>query len=49
VAKRLYRHAIGIEIVPEYVEMIKAELETKELQLFESRANYEITQSQRSD
>lgn len=45
VAKRLYRHAIGIEIVPEYVEMIKAELETKELQLFESRANYEVTQS----
>lgn len=49
VAKRLHRHAIGIEIVPEYVEMMKAELETKELQLFESRVNYEITQSRRSD
>jgi len=45
VAKRLHRHAIGIEIVPEYVEMIKAELETRELQLFESRANYEISRS----
>jgi site-specific DNA-methyltransferase (adenine-specific) len=45
VAKRLHRHAIGIEIVPEYVEMIKVELETRELQLFESRANYEISRS----
>jgi site-specific DNA-methyltransferase (adenine-specific) len=45
VAKRLHRHAIGIEIVPEYVEMIKVELETRELQLFESKANYEISRS----
>jgi len=45
VAKRLHRHAIGIEIVPEYVEMMKVELETRELQLFESRANYEISRS----
>ena len=45
VAKRLHRHAIGIEIVPEYVEMMKAEFETRELQLFESRANYEISRS----
>lgn len=45
VAKQLNRHAIGIEIVPEYVEMIKTDLAERELSLFESRASYEISRS----
>lgn len=34
VAKRMRRNSIGIEIVPEYVEMAKSKLDNKELALF---------------
>ncbi len=35
VAKKMYRNSIGIEILPEYVEMIKKSLIEKEFSLFE--------------
>lgn len=46
VAKRMRRNSIGIDIMPEYVEMIKSELYTpKELLLFEEKAKYGKTKS----
>lgn len=36
VAKRLRRNSIGIDIVPEYYEMVKSELKTREYSLFET-------------
>ncbi len=41
VAKSMYRNSIGIEIMPEYVEMIKSQLQQKELVLFEPKVDYE--------
>lgn len=40
VAKRMKRNSIGIEIVPEYYEMVKNELEPTELYLLEKKNNY---------
>lgn len=34
VAQRMLRHSIGIEIIPEYVEIIKSQISEKELLLF---------------
>lgn len=41
VAKQMGRNSIGIEIVPEYVEMIKQELESVQTSLFENNVIYE--------
>ncbi len=41
VAKRMNRNSIGIEIIPEYYDMVKEQLETPKLILFEPKANYE--------
>jgi DNA modification methylase len=35
VARRMHRNSIGIEILPEYYEMVMAELDKKKLALFE--------------
>lgn len=43
VAQRLRRNSIGIDIVPEYYEMVKSELERSEYVLFEPGAKYEET------
>ncbi|PIP54708.1 MAG: site-specific DNA-methyltransferase [Bacteroidetes bacterium CG23_combo_of_CG06-09_8_20_14_all_32_9] len=41
VAKRIHRNSIGIEILPEYCELIKSQIETeKELVLFEPQTKY---------
>ncbi|SHJ17441.1 site-specific DNA-methyltransferase (adenine-specific)/site-specific DNA-methyltransferase (cytosine-N4-specific) [Cruoricaptor ignavus] len=40
VAKRMARKSIGIEILPEYYEMVKEQLFPVELLLFEDRAKY---------
>lgn len=40
VAKRMKRNSIGIEIVPEYYEMVKNELEPTELYLLEKKNSY---------
>jgi site-specific DNA-methyltransferase (adenine-specific)/site-specific DNA-methyltransferase (cytosine-N4-specific) len=48
VANRLKRHSVGIEIVPEYYEMVKSKLTKVELILFEPKNPvYEKTKSNR--
>jgi site-specific DNA-methyltransferase (adenine-specific)/site-specific DNA-methyltransferase (cytosine-N4-specific) len=46
VAKTMGRNAIGIEIVEEYYEMIKKEIDSPILTLFEPKPEYEQTQPQ---
>ena len=41
VAKRMKRNSIGIDIIPEYVEMVKKEIQEIELVLFEPKTKYE--------
>lgn len=41
VANRLKRHSIGIDIMPEYCEMVKKYIQPVELVLFESKTKYE--------
>lgn len=43
VANRMKRNAVGIDIVPEYCEMVKKQLKPVELYLFEPKAEYEKT------
>ena len=40
VANRMKRNSIGIEIVPEYYEMVQSQIEPVEMHLFESKAKY---------
>ncbi|GBD91175.1 modification methylase PvuII [bacterium BMS3Abin04] len=40
VAKNMQRNSIGIDIVPEYVEMIKSKIQEKEYVLFEPKVQY---------
>lgn len=40
VAKKMQRNSIGIDVVPEYVEMIKSKIQEKELVLFEPNLQY---------
>ena len=40
VARKMRRNSIGIEIVPEYVEMIKSSIQEKEYLLFEPKTEY---------
>lgn len=47
VANRMKRNSIGIEIVPEYYEMVKNQSNPVELYLFEPQLNYEKTESKR--
>lgn len=42
VAKRLGRSAIGIEIMPEYVEMARNDLEDRQYVLLETKAKYKV-------
>ncbi len=41
VANRIRRNSIGIDIVPEYYEMVRKKLNPVEMSLFESKVNYE--------
>ncbi len=43
VAKRMKRNSIGIEIAPEYYEMVRSRIEPVELYLFEPGVKYEET------
>lgn len=43
VANKMKRNSIGIEIVPEYYQMVKIQLEPMELYLFEPKVKYEKT------
>jgi len=47
VANRMKRNSIGIEIIPEYYEMVKNELNPVELYLFEPKKEYEKTKHTR--
>jgi site-specific DNA-methyltransferase (adenine-specific)/site-specific DNA-methyltransferase (cytosine-N4-specific) len=47
VANRMKRNSIGIDIVPEYCEMVKKQLNPVELYLFESKAVYETAKPKR--
>ena len=40
VSKKMRRHSIGIDIVPEYCEMVKEKVNTSQLVLFEEEENY---------
>ena len=45
VANRMRRSSIGIDIIPEYCEMVRKQLYPAELSLFESRAKYEASKN----
>ncbi len=47
VANRMKRNSIGIEIVPEYYEMVRKELKPVELYLLEPKEKYEKTKPER--
>lgn len=47
VANRMKRNSIGIEIVPEYYEMVRKELKPVELYLLEPKVEYEKTKPER--
>jgi site-specific DNA-methyltransferase (adenine-specific)/site-specific DNA-methyltransferase (cytosine-N4-specific) len=47
VANRMKRNSIGIDVVPEYYEMVKKQLNPVELYLFESQVVYEEVRPQR--
>ena len=47
VANRMKRHSIGIDIVPEYYDMVKEQVNPVELYLLEPTVKYETTKSKR--
>lgn len=47
VANRMKRNSIGIDIVPEYYEMVRSQLKPVELYLLEPKVKYEKTKSKR--
>ena len=47
VAQRMYRNSIGIEIIPEYYEKVKSEMQPVQYVLFEPKISYEKDQSER--
>jgi len=49
VAKRMRRNSIGIDIVPEYYEMVKKQIEPVELFLLEPKSEYEKSKPERSN
>lgn len=48
VANRMRRHSIGIDIIPEYCEMVKRKLQPVELYLLEPKVKYAKAKSKRS-
>jgi site-specific DNA-methyltransferase (adenine-specific) len=48
VAQRMDRNSVGIEILPEYYEMVRNNIEAVKLVLFEPENNYESNKSDRS-
>ena len=47
VANRMKRNSIGIDVVPEYCEMVRKQLQPVELYLLESKTKYEKTKPAR--
>lgn len=48
VARRMGRNAVGIEILPEYFEMVESKLKFHQSQLFEEKAIYATTTAGKS-
>ena len=48
VSNRMKRHSIGIEIMPEYYEMIKSKIRPVELYILEPKTKYEKTRPESS-
>lgn len=48
VANRMRRHSVGIDIVPEYYEMVKEQTESLSLYLFEPNVKYESDKPKRN-
>ncbi|MBL7827850.1 MAG: site-specific DNA-methyltransferase [Saprospiraceae bacterium] len=49
IAQRLRRNSIGIEILPEYFDMVKRQIEPDQLFLFESKTPYERSKSEKAN
>ncbi len=47
VAQRMKRHSIGIEVIPQYFEMVKNQIQPIELYLLDPKIDYEKNKSQR--
>ena len=47
VANKMKRNSIGIDIVPEYCEMVRKQLQPVELYLLEPKVKYEKTKFER--
>ena len=47
VANRMKRHSIGIDLVPEYYDMVKEQVQPIELYLLEPKVKYEKAKPQR--
>ncbi len=48
VAQKMMRNSIGIEIIPEYYEMVKEQVKKKDLVFFEPKRKYERTKVRKS-
>jgi len=48
VAKRMKRNSIGIDIIPQYVEMMKKEIQENEFVLFEPKVEYETQKEKKN-
>ena len=46
VAQRMHRHSIGIELLPDYYEVVKEKIEPIKLVLFEPKEGYELAKSE---
>ena len=47
VANRMKRHSIGIDLVPEYYDMVKEQVQPVELYLLEPKVKYEKAKPKR--
>ena len=47
IAQRMRRNTIGIDILPEYYKMVKKQIKTEELTLFEPKTKYEKNKHKR--
>ena len=47
IANRMKRHSIGIDVIPEYYDMVQEQVKSVELFLFEPEVKYETTKSKK--
>ena len=46
VSQRMKRHSLGIDIIPEYYDLVNKQLKRVELILFDPKQNYENPESE---